>query len=78
MKRNFIAYLQEYGAKTISNQKEGKNKSKCIKTIYNIDKENINPNILNQSARKKNTKIKVQSLNNSKKIKSKQSEKSPI
>lgn len=77
MKRNFIAYLQEYGAKTISNPKQAKNKSKCIKTIYNVDKENINPNIVNQSARKKNTKIKVQSLNNSKKIKSKQLTKTP-
>jgi hypothetical protein len=61
MKKNYIAYMQEYDSNSTFQQKTDKSRKKCIKTIYQQDKENVNPNIINQSAKKKHTKIKPKS-----------------
>ena len=44
MKKNYIAHLQEYDSKTSLLNKQDKYRRRFIKTCYQLDKENINPN----------------------------------
>lgn len=66
MKKNYIAYLQEYEAKTSSFSKQDKYRKKFIKTVYCSDKENHNPNIPRHSSSKKKPKTKDKGSNNKK------------
>lgn len=58
MKKNYIAYLQEYEAKTSSLAKQDKYRKKFIQTVYSQDKENQNPNLPQSSSHKKKHKAK--------------------
>ena len=51
MKKNYIAHLQEYDARTSQNVKQDKYRKKYIKTVYekDRDKENIHPNLPSKS-----------------------------
>lgn len=68
MKKNYIAYLQEYDAKTSSFSKQDKYRKKFITTIYCTDKENQNPNIPRNSSTKKKQKVKDNSSNTKKQL----------
>jgi hypothetical protein len=55
MRKNLIAQLKEYEAKT-SHSRQDKYRKRFVKTVYCEDKENINPNVFKQSSKKKKEK----------------------
>ena len=65
MKKNYIARLKEYDARTTTSSKQNNYRQKFIHTVYSQDKENVNPNIVNLNSQKKKGKAKVENSRNS-------------